>query len=84
MAKLKGRRSAVCTPLRVPLVGRAAAVVRRRLEATELNWLWPSVGVTGHLNHKAIGVAVWSHMPLRSDPTRLEAAALVRRKLGAA
>lgn len=63
VAKLKGRRSPVRTPLRVPLVGRAAAVVRRRLDASESNWLWPSVGVTGHVMQKAIGVAVWSHMP---------------------
>lgn len=63
VAKLKGRRSPVRTPLRVPLVGRAAAVVKRRLAATDSNWLWPSVGATGHVMQKAIGVAVWSHMP---------------------
>lgn len=63
VGKLKGRRNPGRTELRVPLVGRAAAVVRRRLEATESNWLWPSVGATGHVMQKALGVAVWSHMP---------------------
>jgi integrase len=61
--KLKGRRHPVRTALRVPLVGRAAAVVRRRLAATDSNWLWPSVGKAAHVLQKAIGVAVWSHMP---------------------
>ena len=63
IAKLKGRRNPARTELRVPLVGRAAAVVRRRLAATDSNWLWPSIGATGHVMQKAIGVAVWSHMP---------------------
>jgi len=63
VAKLKGRRSPVRIPLRVPLVGRAGAVVRRRLAATDSNWLWPSVGAAGHVLQRAIGVAVWSHMP---------------------
>lgn len=61
--KLKGRRHPARTELRVPLVGRAAAVVRRRLAATDSVWLWPSVGKSGHVMQKAIGVAVWSHMP---------------------
>jgi integrase len=63
VAKLKGRRNPTRTELRVPLVGRAAAVVRRRMDATDSSWLWPSVGATGHVMQKAIGVAVWSHMP---------------------
>lgn len=63
VAKLKGRRNPGRTELRVPLVGRAAAVVRRRMAATDSSWLWPSVGATGHVMQKAIGVAVWSHMP---------------------
>ena len=63
VAKLKGRRNPLRTELRVPLVGRAAAVVRRRLEAHDSAWLWPSVGASGHVMQKAIGVAVWSHMP---------------------
>lgn len=61
--KLKGRRHPARTALRVPLLGRAAAVVRRRMSATDSDWLWPSAGKTGHVMQKAIGVAVWSHMP---------------------
>jgi integrase len=62
-AKLKMRRNLLLTDLRVPLVGRAAAVVQRRLAASQKTWLWPSIGKTGHVMQRAVGVAVWSHMP---------------------
>lgn len=62
-AKLKMRRNPLTTDLRVPLVGRALAVVRRRLEAHERAYVFPSVGASGHIEQKALGVAVWSHMP---------------------
>lgn len=62
--KLKMRRNPLTFDLRVPLVGRAEAVVRRRLAARpDAQWLFPSVGRSGHVEQKAIGVAVWSHMP---------------------
>lgn len=61
--KLKMRRNPMTTNLRVPLAGRAAAVVRRRLDAAAGAWLFPSAGVIGHVGQKALGVAVWSHMP---------------------
>ncbi len=60
-ARLKMRRHPLLTDLRVPLVGRAAAVVRRRLAATESAWLFPSRGQTPHVAQKAVGVAVWMH-----------------------
>lgn len=57
------RRNPLLTDLRVPLIGRAAAVVDRRLAASQTTWLWPSRGKYGHVMQKAIGVAVWMHMP---------------------
>ena len=62
-AKLKMRRNPLTTDLRVPLVGRALAVVQRRLQAHDKPWLFPSVGRSGHIEQKAVGVAVWMHMP---------------------
>lgn len=59
--KLKMRRNPLTTDLRVPLVGRAEAVVRRRLQATPEGWLFPSRGRTGHVEQKALGVATWAH-----------------------
>lgn len=62
-AKLKMRRNPLTVDLRVPLVGRAAAVVRRRLAAVEnAGYLFPSRGKSGHIEQKAVGVAVWSHL----------------------
>ncbi len=59
--KLKMRRNPLTTDLRVPLVGRAEAVVRRRLDAVGSGWLFPSRGRTGHVEQKALGVATWAH-----------------------
>lgn len=63
IAKLKMRRNPMTTDLRVPLVGRAETIVRRRLEATAGSWLFPSRGKSGHIEQKAVGVAVWAHRP---------------------
>lgn len=62
-AKLKMRRNPLTTDLRVPLVGRAAAIVKRRIDAHGKRFVFPSVGSTGHVQQRAIGVAVWMHMP---------------------
>ena len=62
-AKLKMRRNPALLDLRVPLIGRAEAVVRRRLAATDKPFLFPSRGRSGHIEQKAIGVAVYCHMP---------------------
>jgi len=61
--KLKMRRNPLTTDLRVPLIGRAAAVVRRRLAANSERYLFASHGASGHIEQKAVGVAVWTHMP---------------------
>jgi integrase len=62
-AKLKMRRNPSQTDLRVPLIGRAEAVVRRRLAATDKPFLFHSRARTSHIQQKAIGVAVYCHMP---------------------
>lgn len=61
--KLKMRRNPLTTDLRVPLVGRAEAIVRRRLAAAPGPWVFPSVGRSGHIEQRAVGVAVWTHQP---------------------
>ncbi len=71
--KLKMRRNPLLSDLRVPLVGRALAVVQRRLQTVEIaknrkldgsaRWVFPSRGRSGHIEQKALGVAVWTHMP---------------------
>lgn len=62
-SKLKMRRNPLTTDLRVPLAGRAAAIVRRRQGAVSEGFLFPSRGASGHIEQKALGVAVWTHMP---------------------
>lgn len=61
--KLKMRRNPLTVDLRVPLEGRALAVVRRRLQATPTGYLFPSPSKRGHIDQKALGVAVYVHMP---------------------
>ena len=61
--KLKMRRNPLLSDLRVPLEGRALAVVKRRLTAHPAGFVFPSRGASGHIEQKALGVAVWTHMP---------------------
>lgn len=61
VAKLKMRRNPMTTDLRVPLVGRAEVVVRRRLQQHPEGWLFPSTGVDGHVLQKTIQTAVHYH-----------------------
>lgn len=51
------------TDLRVPLVGRAATIVQRRMQAVEEGYLFPSVGRSGHVEQKAISAMVWVRQP---------------------
>lgn len=60
--KLKMRRNPLTVDLRVPLVGRAESIVRRRLAANAKAYLFASPGKSGHIEQKAVGVAVWTHM----------------------
>lgn len=61
-AKTKNARIEAATDLRVPLVGRARAIVERRMALFGKGCLFPS-RAGGHVKQKVIGVAVWSAMP---------------------
>lgn len=62
-AETKNRQRERAEDHRVPLVGRAEVIVRRRLAVTRGSYLFPSHGKLGHVEQKALGVAVWTHMP---------------------
>lgn len=63
-AKQKVERHERAEDLRVPLVGRAEAVVRRRLLSEPGQWLFPSrKGDVPHVQQKVIQVAVYQHQP---------------------
>jgi integrase len=63
IAKLKMRRNPLTVELRVPLIGRAEVIVRRRLTSHDNRWIFKSTGRSGHIEQKAVGVAVWVHLP---------------------
>ncbi|MBT2299201.1 integrase family protein [Variovorax paradoxus] len=71
-AKTKMARHAQATDLRVPLIGRAEAVVLRRLEAHPKGYLFPSTGRYGFVEQKTIGVAVHYRMPYCKTYPELE------------
>lgn len=62
-AETKNRQRERAEDHRVPLVGRAETIVRRRLAVAGDGYLFPSHGKAGHVEQKALGVAVWTHMP---------------------
>lgn len=63
-SKTKNARHENATDLRVPLVGRAELVVRRRLASiVEGTWLFPADGVEGPIEQKTIQTAVYKHQP---------------------
>lgn len=62
-AETKNRNRERAEDHRVPIVGRAEAIVRRRMELANGGYLFPSNGKIRHVEQKAISVAVWTHMP---------------------
>jgi integrase len=62
-AKTKNSWREGSTDLRVPLVGRAEAIVKRRLAVVESGYLFPSSGRSGYTQQKTISAAVWMHQP---------------------
>jgi integrase len=62
-AKTKNGWRENAVDLRVPLIGRAETIIRRRLQAAEGSYLFASRGKLGYVEQKTIGVAVWTHMP---------------------
>jgi len=70
-AKTKNAHRPDADDQRVPLVGRAAEVVRRRKEAYGDGYLFPSDSKEGYFPQKSAGVAVYHHMPYcRTAPDR--------------
>jgi len=68
--KTKNVKNESATDLRVPLVGRAEAVVRRRLAVAGRGYLFPSQS-GGHVEQKVISHAVWNRMSYcKSHPQR--------------
>ncbi|UGQ45112.1 tyrosine-type recombinase/integrase [Massilia endophytica] len=63
LGKTKNRRREGATDFRVPIVGRAEVVVRRRLAVANGGHLFPSSGKFDHVQQKTIGAQVWMHMP---------------------
>lgn len=61
-AKTKNARHEVATDLRVPLLGRALSIVRRR-QALSNGWLFAAKSATGHSHQMTVGTQVHNHMP---------------------
>lgn len=65
-AKTKMGRHELAQDQPVPLIGRAADIVRERLQLYGAEYLFPAVtrnSRSPHVQQKVVGVAVWSHMP---------------------
>lgn len=70
--KTKNARHEGATDLRVPLVGRSLAIVKRRMALSD-RWLFPAKTPSGHSNQAVIGTQVANHMPystVRKDMVR--------------
>lgn len=68
--RLKMARNESLTDLRVPLVGRALDVVRRRREEHGTGFLFPSRpgAAVRHVEQKVLGVAIWAARPDTPTP----------------
>jgi integrase len=62
-AKTKNSWREHATHLRVPLVGRAEAVVKGRLAVVGNGYLFPSSGRSGYSEQKTVSAFVWMHQP---------------------
>jgi integrase len=61
--KTKNARHEAASDLRVPLLGEAERVVRRRLGVHPKGWLFPAARGAGHLEQKAVQTAVHFRQP---------------------
>lgn len=61
--KTKVGRHPLAQDFRVPLVGRARDIVQRRLEQHPKGFLFPSTGLSKHMQQKAVQTAVHFHQP---------------------
>lgn len=72
--KTKNAKRAEATDFRVPLVGRAEQVVRRRLAVHPEGYLFPSYGKSGHWEQKSVQTRVYYHQPYsQTAPERARA-----------
>ncbi|SAK88817.1 Phage integrase [Caballeronia fortuita] len=62
-SKTKNANRPSATDLRVPLVGRAEQIVRRRLQAVKTGFLLPSQSAAGHKDQKLIQQSVYYRQP---------------------
>lgn len=71
--KTKNARHPNATDLRVPLIGRAEQVVRRRLAQAARGYLFPQEGEDArHTQQKTIQTAVWYHQPYATTRPEVE------------
>jgi integrase len=61
--KTKNARHYSATDFRVPLAGRAAAIVRRRLQSETGSYLFPGRAALGHVDQEVLGGADWTRRP---------------------
>lgn len=61
--KTKNARHEMAGDLRVPLVGRAAEVIRRRLLVSPVGYLFPAKSKTGYSTQKTISSGLWWFQP---------------------
>jgi len=71
-AKTKNAWRDHATDLRVPLVGRAALIVQRRIDVVHSGYLFPSAGRQGHVEQKTVSAAVWMHQPYSQTRPKYE------------
>lgn len=62
-AKTKNARITAATDLRVPLIGRALEVVRRRMALYQKGFLFPTSSPSGHTDQKTISANLYYHQP---------------------
>jgi len=70
--KTKNAHIPEATDHRVPLYGRAAEVVQRRIDLYGAGYLFPNDSEAGHSEQKVAGVAVWHHQPYCKSRPELE------------
>jgi integrase len=62
-AKTKNANRASATDLRVPMIGRAEQIVRRRIDVAKKGFLFPSTAAAGHKDQKLIQQSVYYRQP---------------------
>lgn len=62
-AKTKNARHEEATDQRVPLVGRAKAIIQRRMELFGKGYLFPNQKKNGHLEQKMVQTSIYMHQP---------------------